>query len=251
MSLFGNGSNIYFNGSSATKVFLNGNVVWSLLSETPTPTPTPTPTSTPNLIVNLDAGDVNSYSGSGTTWTNLVDNTNYTINNGTFDSGDGGSIIFNGLSTFVSIGSPLSSGTNYTMEAWVNASVLGGGRNILSSASNVFWANGTTLSGGVGGSFSLVTSTSFPINVWKHVALTFNDTTNTMTLYINGVQVSQNTSITQSYISETLRIGSHFFNNNPVSFWNGKIAEVRVYDDELVSTEILENFNSTKTRYGL
>jgi hypothetical protein len=47
MSLFENSSNIYFNGSSATKVFLNGNVVWSLLSETPTPTPTPTATPTP------------------------------------------------------------------------------------------------------------------------------------------------------------------------------------------------------------
>jgi hypothetical protein len=240
MSLFNNASNLFINGNSVSLAYLNGNQIWS-----------PSAVITTNLIVNLNAGDVTSYPGSGTTWTNLVDNTNYTINNGTFDSGDGGSIVFNGSSTFVAIGSPLLSGTNYTMEAWVNASVLGFGRNILSSASNVFWANGTTLSGGVGGSFSLVTSTSFPTNVWKHVALTFNDTTNTMTLYINGVQVSQNTSVTQSYVSETLRIGSHFFNGNPVSFWNGKIAEVRIYDAELVTIEILDNFNATKSKYGL
>jgi hypothetical protein len=240
MSLFNNASNLFINGNSVSLAYLNGNQIWS-----------PSTVITTNLIVNLNAGDVTSYPGSGTTWTNLVDNTNYTINNGTFDSGDGGSIVFNGSSTFVAIGSPLLSGTNYTMEAWVNASVLGGGRNILSSASNVFWANGTTLSGGVGGSFSLVTSTSFPTNVWKHVALTFNDTTNTMTLYINGVQVSQNTSVAQSYVSETLRIGSHFFNGNPVSFWNGKIAEVRIYDAELVTIEILDNFNATKSKYGL
>jgi hypothetical protein len=240
MSLFNNASNLFINGNSVSLAYLNGNQIWS-----------PSTVITTNLIVNLNAGDVTSYPGSGTTWTNLVDNTNYTINNGTFDSGDGGSIVFNGSSTFVAIGSPLLSGTNYTMEAWVNASVLGGGRNILSSASNVFWANGTTLSGGVGGSFSLVTSASFPTNVWKHVALTFNDTTNTMTLYINGVQVSQNTSVAQSYISETLRIGCHFSAGNTVSFWNGKIAEVRVYDDELVSIEILDNFNATKSKYGL
>ena len=62
MSLFENSSNIYFNGSSATKAYLNENVVWSLLTETPTPTPTSTPTPTPTpepleltqLLVNPD-----------------------------------------------------------------------------------------------------------------------------------------------------------------------------------------------------
>ena len=48
MSLFENSSNIYFNGSSVTKAYLNGNVVWSLVTETPTPTSTPTPTTTPS-----------------------------------------------------------------------------------------------------------------------------------------------------------------------------------------------------------
>jgi hypothetical protein len=47
MSLFGNSSNVYFNGSSVTKAYLNGNVVWSLVTETPTPTSTPTPTQGP------------------------------------------------------------------------------------------------------------------------------------------------------------------------------------------------------------
>lgn len=58
MSLLGNGSNIYFNGSSATKIYLNGNVVWSLPFATPTPTSTPTPTPTPSpttqLLTNSD-----------------------------------------------------------------------------------------------------------------------------------------------------------------------------------------------------
>jgi hypothetical protein len=202
------------------------------------------------LIINLDAGDLSSYPGSGSIWTNLVDNTQYTITNGSFSSDDGGSIIFDGTSTFVSIGEPLSNGTNYTMESWVFATNLSGARNILSSANNVFWCNSGTLSGGVGGQFSLVTSTSFPTNVWRHVALTFNDNTNTMRLYINGSQVSQNTSVTQSFISETLRIGSHFV-TIPVSFWAGRISQVRVYDQEVISSDILSIFNSQKSRYGL
>jgi hypothetical protein len=207
---------------------------------------------TDNLVVNLDAGNTDSYPGTGTTWTNLVDDTDYTISNGAFDSGNGGSIVFNGTSTFVPIGTPLSNGTDFTKEAWINADVVtAGGRNILSSASNVFWNNGSTLSGGVGDQYFQVTSASFPTLVWRHVVLTFDDAVNTMRLYINGVQVSQNTGVTLSYVSEIERIGAHFFGGNPVSFWDGKIAEVRVYTEALAAEDVLANYNNTKTRYGL
>ena len=230
-----------FSDGSSAKTWLNSNGFWTSYEASIV---------TSNLIVELDAGNISSYPGSGTTWTNLVDSSNYTISNGSFDSADGGSIVFNGTSTFVPIGSPLSSGTHYTMEAWVRADIVTGARNVLSSSNNVFWNNGSTLSGGVGGSFSLVTSSSFPANAWRQVVLTFNDATNTMRLYINGTQVSQNLSVTQSYVSETLRIGAHF-GVAPVSFWDGKIAQVRVYNVELPSSSVLNNFNATRARYGL
>jgi hypothetical protein len=204
---------------------------------------------TSGLIVNLQAGNLSSYPGSGTTWTNLVDNTAYTITSGSYDSANSGSIVFNGSSTFVPIGTPLTSGTNYTMEAWVQASSTAVSHNILSSSNNVFWVASGTLYGGLGGSYQLVSNASFPTNAWKHVALTFNDSTNTMTLYVNGSQVSQNTGVTQSYIGETLRIGSHVSGSTPVSFWNGKIAQVRVYNQALTAANILTNFNTTKGPY--
>jgi hypothetical protein len=206
---------------------------------------------TDNLAVSLDAGNTDSYPGTGTTWTNLVDDTDYTISNGAFDSGNGGSIVFNGTSTFVDIGTPLSNGTDFTKEAWVNADIVTAARNILSSESNVFWNNGSTLSGGVDDSYSLVTSASFPTLVWRHVVLTFDDAVNTMRLYINGVQVSQNTGVTLSYVSEIERIGAHFFGGNPVSFWDGKIAQVRVYEAALSAAQVQQNFDTDKARYGL
>jgi hypothetical protein len=204
---------------------------------------------TNNLVVNLDAGNIDSYPSTGTVWTNIVDGSTYNIINGSFDSANGGSIVFNGTSTFVSIGTPLSNGTNFTKEAWVNANVVSSARNILSSANNVFWNNGSTLSGGVGGSFSLVTSSNFPTTVWRHVVMTFDDDNNTMRLYINGVKISENNGVTQSYISEIERIGAHFFNGNPVSFWNGKISQIRVYEAALTDNEVLNNYNTTKSRY--
>lgn len=201
------------------------------------------------LIVNVQAGNASSYPGSGTTWTNLVDGTGYTITSGTYDSGNGGSIVFNGTSTFVALGTPLSAGTDYTMEAWVFATLLSGNHNIISSANNVFWVNAGTLYGGVGGSYSLVSSAGFPTNVWKHVALTFSDSTNTMTMYINGTQVAQNTNVTLSYISEILRIGAHYGGGTTGSYWNGEIAQARVYNTALSAANILTNFNATKGGY--
>ncbi len=202
------------------------------------------------LLVNVQAGNTSSYPGSGTTWTNLIDNTGYTITSGSFNSSNGGSIVFNGTSTVVPIGTPLSSGTNYTLEAWVYATNVSSSHNIISSANNVFWVSSGTLYGGLGGNYTLVSSASFPINVWKHVALTFNDSTNTMTLYINGTQVNQNTSVTQSFTGgETLRIGSHVSGGSPVSFWTGRIAQARVYNTALSAADILTNFNATKGGY--
>ncbi len=203
-----------------------------------------------SLLVNVQAGNTSSYPGSGTTWTNLIDSTTYTITSGTYNSDNGGSIVFNGTSTVVPIGTPLSAGTDYTLEAWVYASSTASNHNIISSASNVFWVSSGTLYGGLVGAFSLVSSAGFPTNVWKHVALTFSDSTNTMTLYINGSAVNQNTNVTQSFTGgETLRIGSHVSGGTPTSFWNGRIAQARVYNTALTAANILTNFNATKGGY--
>ena len=204
---------------------------------------------TTNLLVNVQAGNLSSYPGSGVTWTNLVDNTTYTITGGAYSSSNGGSIVFNGTSTVVPIGTPLSSGASYTMEAWVFATSVANNHNILSSANNVFFISAGTLYGGVGGSFTLVSSASFPTSVWKHVALTFSDSTNTMGLYINGALVNENTNVTQTYTSETLRIGSHVSGGTPTSFWNGRIAQVRIYNSVLTAENLLSNFNATKGNY--
>jgi hypothetical protein len=65
------------------------------------------------------------------------------------------------------------------------------------------------------------------------------------------INSSSNNSVTQSYSGKTLRIGSHFSGGNPASFWNGKIAQVRVYDAALTQEQVLANFNATKARYGV
>lgn len=208
---------------------------------------------TNGLVRHFDAGIPFSLTSSTSTrWLNLTDSTLHQISNGSYNEENGiKSVGFNGTSTFVDIGNPLSNGTNYTKEAWVYASATDNSRNIISSENNVFWIANGTLYGGVGGQYMEVSSASFQTNSWRHVALTFNDSTNTMTLYINGVQVNQKTSVSVSYISETLRIGAHYAGGNPVSFWSGRIAIVRIYSRALSGSEISRNFNATRGRFGV
>ena len=52
---------------------------------------------TDELVLALDAASPRSYPGSGTVWNDLVGSNNGTLtNNPTFDSGNGGSIVFDG-----------------------------------------------------------------------------------------------------------------------------------------------------------
>jgi len=80
--------------------------------------------STSGLVLALDAANTKSYPGSGTTWTDMSgNNNNGTLTNGpTFNSANGGSIVFDGSNDFVTLGNQSVLGfTNgiFSVEAWV------------------------------------------------------------------------------------------------------------------------------------
>lgn len=145
---------------------------------------------------------------------------------------------FNGTNQYVSIGSPISTGSSYTKEAWVYATSSTPARNIISSSDAPFWINSGTLSGGQGGSYSLVTDPSpFPTNRWVHVALTFDQASTTMRLYRDGILVSTNTSA-GSYTAEPTFIASH---TGAVSYFQGNIDEVRIWSTALTQDQLKQN----------
>ena len=76
---------------------------------------------TANRVVHLDAGNTNSYSGTGTTWSDLTANNNdFTLSSCSFDNGNSGSIDFDGTNSTADNGSELTfNKTNNTMMFWV------------------------------------------------------------------------------------------------------------------------------------
>jgi hypothetical protein len=224
----------------SAKTWLNNNGYWT--SFVPSPT----------VIVNLDASNPLSYSGVGGTWYDLSGyNNDGIISGATYDGVTvSGTFDFSGINQYVFLGQPIPSSTSFSISAWVYSTSNTGSRNIVSSESSPFWVVNTTLAAGVAGNYTIVTNPGFPISEWKYVSFVFDDTNNLATLYINGVQVDQQFT-TVTYTSQNTYIGSHFFGGTPVSFWFGSIAQVKIWDGACNATTILNDYNSTKTRFGL
>jgi hypothetical protein len=247
----------------------------STLTPTVTPTTTITPSSTPglpvtsNLILYYDPSNSSSYSGSGTTVNDLSGNnlsgnlSNVTYTSPAFD--------FNGSNSTISVAdnSLLEPGSgDWTMEVWVNYSVILGSSRIVLAKTDGGNANqwgygirtvlnpsvGTTYGEvGNGTSSTLSTYTALTTNTWYQVvAVWTNVATNTFELFINGVsQGSQSHSFASiRNTTNPLYIGS--FNNGQFSQWlNGKVGIVRLYGSALTSSQVSQNFNANKSKYGL
>ena len=89
---------------------------------------------TNGLVLALDAGDRNSYVSGSTTWFDLTGVNNGTLTNGpTFNTGSGGSIVFDGVDDYVNLGANSSnySRTSFTIDSWVKFTNSGGENPIL------------------------------------------------------------------------------------------------------------------------
>ena len=214
------------------------------------------------LVLALDAGAVRSYPGSGTAWYDLSSNKNtYTLNNGpTFDSNNGGSIVFDGADDYATSSAPLSAGaSNYSIEAYWKAHSL---------KTQVIWEqNSSTLiigkrvcmiliSTGIGGfngqNADFHSSVPYSINTWYHWIITVDTNlgSNQIKIYVDGNLYAQgNPSSTLNAGADEAAVG-HKVTTDSEEF-DGNIALVRVYNKVLSSTEILQNYNAQKSRFGL
>lgn len=211
---------------------------------------------TNGLLLNLDAAQLRSYPGSGTTWTDLSGNSNNSVltNGPTFNSSNGGSIVFDGVNDYVVVNNNANilNKTAYTKAVWFRISSFSTNNNLISgdnASQHAFWLFGSPyLQSGHNGSYSLVVSTtSLSLNTWYFGAVTFS-TTSGWVLYVNGVSESTNASTTTYTGNDLLLIGAYVAASNLLT---GRIACAYVYNRALSSTEILQNYNAVKSRFGL
>jgi hypothetical protein len=249
----------------------------STTTQTPTntTTTTPTPTSTPavpvttNLVLYFDPSNPSSYPGTGTTINDLSGNgLNGSMSGITFTSPY---FTYNGTSSQVRVADNalLEPGSgNWTMEVWVNQAVLGndvvlgkfdnGGLTIdvsysIRTTNTTYYAQ---LGSGSGtGSSLFVNSTNYvgTIGTWYQIVYVFtNVASNTLETFVNGVSIGSVGHNLSSILNTVnpLYIGS-YNGGEFVQWFDGKIGITRLYNASLTSTQVLQNFNADKSKYGL
>jgi hypothetical protein len=235
-------------------------------TNTPTPTPTPNAPVTTNLVLYYDPSNSSSYPGTGTTINDLSNNgLNGTMSNITFTTPY---FSYNGSSSQVSVAdNPLlepGSG-DWSIEFWVNHSVLAGSSRVLIGKTDggnaADWGYGLR-SGAPGNTFMEIgdgstsitsPSSTLSINTWYQVVGVWtNVASNSLALYINGGFIGSNSHSFTSIKNTTSPLYLGSFNGGQFSQWlNGRMGVVRMYNKALTGSEVLQNFNADKSKYGL
>ena len=223
---------------------------------------------TDGLVLALDAANVKSYPGAGTAWNDLSGNNNHgeLVNGPTYDSANGGSIVFDGVNDYVKVTNCVNAlPQDITIELWLKGTTAAFDSALEIGQGGSSIANELVARGSNGASNYLQYLTYYEktdLTTNNFIAVTPG----------NGMPISP-TQFSQHVIwlkgngtSGTYLNGSLFVNNvTPTSFnrWYitytdlyfgfgiENISAIKIYNKVITSEEVLQNYNATKARFGL
>ena len=205
------------------------------------------------LILHVDAAVSRSYSGIGLTVNGLVGGIGGTLVNGVgFGTTDNGYFIFDGSNDYINFGnsSTLQQSTG-SLSAWTKASSPGSGyRGIIAKqgAYGLFYTDSVLVAYDWAADTPRSTGINIADNTWKNVVLTYQSgVSNGTRIYINGVSVLTATITIQSQVANLF--GGAEANAN--QFASCQISSFKMHNRVLTASEVLQNYNATKRRYGL
>lgn len=225
---------------------------------------------TDGLVLYLNAGDTNSYSGSGTTFTDLSRSSNNgTLTNGpTFNSGNLGSIVLDGGSDYISMNStPIT--TAFTINIWVQkvANGLSGATNFTVLCDRI---NGITPASGNRNGFFLNGNTVLYFTA-RVSNVSLDAISNSFTSVLNRIcmcSVTYDGSVIKFYVNGASVLSTPYALVGPLDngtsptfigrstasadyFLNGNVYNYQLYNIGLSDSQILQNYNALKRRFGL
>ena len=214
-----------------------------------------TPVYNNGLVLNLDAGNANSYPGTGTTWFDLASGKNATLLNGpVYNSNNGGYLSLDGVNDRIDTTYTPGTFTNQTIIAWINKTNTQYCFILQKNSSPPFGFEiyPTTIYVSYG---AFEAYTGYNPTGWHQVAYVYDGTqtgnSNRVKVYLNGVLQNLTfgsnppSSIT---INDVMQVGWRPW----ASLYSAVgISTLQMYNTSLSATEILNNFNSTRGRFGL
>jgi len=210
------------------------------------------------LKVYVDAANVKSYPGTGTTWSDLSGNgvNGELINGSTFDSGNNGGLIFDGVDDycrftfsnkgiFVKPGTTICAMVYRTRDRTAQTNVISyrfgsGGLLYIGSQNNQIFSYYNNLS------TQGYTSGLFPLNQFAYLTVRLNDD-GSITHMTNGANKA--TSAIRTGYNTAQKTEFRF--SSDLEYFGGRMFSFQHYDRELSDAEIQQNFNALRGRYDI
>jgi hypothetical protein len=221
---------------------------------------------TNGLVLALDAANKKSYPGSGTTWTDLSGNgNNGTLVNGpTFDGGNVGSIVFDGVDDYVNLGNVQSinnvDAKTFSFWHYLQTTTVGSTNLIFGYQSQTnptgtrSYFDDNNISGQLrvvenGVSFGTIPG-FFVYDQWNNVTIVSGNLN--ITAYRNGVFIgARNGMLNPSVISNiNFQIGYGYHSGGDRRS-SGKFSTLQIYNRALSPQEVQRNYEALRGRYGI
>lgn len=210
------------------------------------------------LVLHLDAANQRSYPGTGTVWNDLSGlGNNGTLVNGVGYSADNkGAMVFDGVNDYVNVPDNTSLQiNNFTFTSWIYPKSNSTNGHIIrkegcyllyyglwdSATGFGIWMQRT------GGWENVKANITVPLNTWFNISATYDNSF--VKIYYNSTEVGS-----------VLKSGATRVNTNPVLI-NGVVSNslpqnynssiVKIYNRALTAAEISQNFEATRSRYGI
>lgn len=219
---------------------------------------------TNGLVFNLDAGQTNSYN-TGSVWRDLSGRSNNgtLLNTPVFSSSNGGYLSFASASSQYATATSLGSLSRWTVETFVRFTTLYNTKVSMVvgnqyDGSNINFTIGTNNAptnyniavGFFDGAWRSTTGVTYTQNTWVQITGTYDGTA--VRQFTNGSQVDSLNYVGTPVAGGELRINRRWDDSvTSGNLFDTNIAMVRIYNRALSSTEILQNFQASRGRFGI
>ena len=208
---------------------------------------------TDGLVFYVDAGNGDSYPGSGTAWSDLVGSNDGTLTNGpTYSSDNGGSIVFDGVNDYTTVSVPTSGDTTYC--AWFKTNGSNTNTRIIHANTNgqrnfSFGTSSTNgYVGGYDGTNQPLTTLTFDDGTWHYAVAVMK--TNDYKVYIDGQNQTLTWGLgTTGNWNNNTTSAQYIGQRGGGSYLNANLAQVKIYNRALTSAEVTQNYNALKNRF--
>jgi len=172
-----------------------------------------------------------------------------------FSTDNEGYLVLDGANDYIALSNPTDLqfiySDTFSLEVWINPDDTSGFKHLIGKSYPDYRLaqTGTTISFRLDANNLTTNSGALVAGEWAHIIATWEPSTSTAKVYQDGTlrQTVVDTTVDWTTTSNNFQLG-----NSPGEsyYFNGKISTGKAYTKALTASEVLQNYNATKSRFN-